>query len=136
MSGGLLTCAAGTSCGVTPYLPVRPRQRCAGLGALLSLAGRLLTVLTALAAGSDTAWGARLLLMPLWAGALLAVAATGRVVRVLASLARVLLLVQYGVVEWAFGGWQWAHPLLLAPVVACAALAARSRTTAPEAVSA
>lgn len=108
------------------------RERFAGLGALLSLVGSLFTVLTALASGRDTAWLPTLLFMPLWAGALLAVGATGRALRLLASLALVLLLVQYGVVEWAFAGWQWASALLIAPVLACAALAARSRTAAPK----
>lgn len=80
--------------------------------------------------------GATLLFLPLWAGALLAVAATGRALRPLACLAGLLLLGQYAVVEWAFAGWQWPHALLLAPVAACAALAARPRTAAREPVSA
>ena len=73
--------------GPTAYLPVMTRERCAGLGALLSLVGSLLTLLPALLGGSDTAWGATLLFMPLWAGALLAVAGTGYALRLLASLA-------------------------------------------------
>jgi hypothetical protein len=111
--------------------------RCAGTGAVFALAGSLYTLVFALAADTSTHWAATALFVPLWAGLLLAVAATGRWVRSLSVVAATLLVLQYAVVEFAFSGWQWMHAVLALPVVAFAAAGAvpRPSPVAPQRVA-